>query len=426
MLHRLLMETQPARWLSVTLLSAYCLFSTTHVSAQVYKWTDAQGKVHYSDKKIADSAQAQEINLGTMPSVKAVDSLAAKRYQNTRPSLYLLRTEMALEQLTNLRTPTKFAYFYFGGDCVSPTGVSYSEYIKRYKNSLPDADDLYRDEGRVFDKYNIRTQNALYALDNPKRALDEEGNPPLKLHVDITDMRINACTQRLQKATVSGNLDKISGYNFEKANVWLQLHISISNASNDVVLLNAITEGSADEIEGYQGHVARLITAAYEQAISNLIANPGFVELLTPKSKIQVVQIPQEKVPTPTEENGLMNRLADKFQFTAVKKSRLAEALSLVNPVRMSIVQYYAETGKWPNSFSDIDLSSSELHQKNLIDSAELRLGGVLHLRLAKSTFGENEVLQLIPKPIMNGQSINWECRTSLDKALWVGDCQGQ
>ncbi len=426
MQHRFLTESQLVRWLSFILLAAYCLLTTAPICAQVYKWTDEEGKVHYSDKKIADSAQAQDLNLGTMPSLKAVDSLSVKRYQNTRPSLYLLRNEIALEKLTSLRTPAKFAYFYFGGDCVSPTGVSYSEYIKRYKNSLPDTDDLYRDEGRIFDKYNIRSQSAQYALDNPERVLDEEGNPPLKMQVEITDMRINTCTQQLQKATLSGNLDKISAYNFEKANVWLELHTSIINTSNDVVMLQATTEGSADKIEGYQGNVAKLVTAAYEQAISNLIAHPDFIEILTPKTKISVTQIPQESPPAPTEESGLLNRLADKIHFSSIKKSKVAEALSLVSPVRFSIAQYYAETGNWPNSFSDINLNSSELQQKGLIDSAELRLGGVLHLRLARSTFGENEILQLIPKSIMNGQSIDWECRTSLDKALWVGDCQGQ
>ena len=56
-------------------------------------------------KKITDSAQAQDLNLGTMPSAKAAASLVAERYQNTRPSLYLLRSELALEQLTSLRFP---------------------------------------------------------------------------------------------------------------------------------------------------------------------------------------------------------------------------------------------------------------------------------------------------------------------------------
>jgi len=407
------------------LLSIFGLLFATPVYAEIYKWTDAQGKVHYSDKKIADSAQAQDLNLGTMPVAKAVDTLAAKRFQNTRPSLYLLRNELALEQLAVLRAPANFAYFYFGGDCVSPTAVSYVEYIKRYKKSLPESDDLYRDEGRIFDQYNFRTQNALYAMENPKQSLDEEGNPPLKLQVDVIDMRINACTQRLQKATMSGDLDKISGYSFDKANVWLQLHITISDFSNNVVLLNTITEGSADEVDGYQGNISRLTTAAYEQAITNLIANQKFTELLTPKSKIQKISIPEPKAPAPAESGGLMNRLADKFQSNSVKKSRVAQALSLVSPIRISIVQYYADTGKWPNNFSDINLNSSELQQKDLIDGAELRLGGVLHLRLAVSSFGENEVLQLVPKPIMGGQSINWECRTSLDKAFWVGDCMG-
>lgn len=401
------------------------LFFTAPSNAEIYKWTDAQGKVHYSDRKIANTAQKQHLNIGTMPDAKAVDTLAAQRYQNTRPSLYLLRSKLALEQLAALRSPANFAYFYFGGDCVSPTTVSYGEYLKRYKKSLPDSDDLFRTEGRLFDQYNFRTQNAQYALDNPDRSLDEEGNPPLKLHIDIIDMRINACTQRLQKATISGNLDQISGYHFEKANVWLQLRIGISNSNNEMLLLNTITEGAANELDGYQGNISKLMTAAYEQAITNLIANSEFVELLTPKSKIQKIKTPEPDAPEPTDSSGLLNRLADKLQFTAVKKSRAAQALALVNPVRINIVQYYAETGKWPSSFSDIDLNSSDLRQKDLIDSAELRLGGVLHLRLAKSTFGENEVIQLIPKPIMNGQSMNWECRTSLDKAVWVGDCQG-
>lgn len=405
------------------LFSAFGLLFTTPIFAEIYKWTDAQGKVHYSDKKIADSAQAQNLNLGTMPNAKPVDTLLAKRYNNTRPSLYLLRNELALEQLASLRSPDNFAYFYFGGDCVSPTVVSYVEYIKRYKKSLPESDDLYRDEGRIFEQYNFRTQNA---LNNPTRSLDEEGNPPLKLQVEIIDMRINACTQRLQKATISGNLDEISGYNFEKANVWLQTRITISNSTDDVVLLNTITEGSANEVEGYQGNISRLTTAAYEQAINNLIANQKFAELLTPKSKIQKINIPESQPTAPAESSGLLSRLTEKLQLNSVKKSRVAEALSLVSPVRISIVQYYADTGKWPDSFADINLNASELQQQNLIDSAELRLGGVLHIRLANSTFGENEVLQLIPKPIMSGQSIDWECRTSLDKAFWVGDCQGQ
>ncbi|WP_331345774.1 DUF4124 domain-containing protein [Cellvibrio sp. UBA7661] len=402
---------------------SFYLASTAH--AEIYKYTDAQGKVHYSDKKIADSAQAQNLNLGTMPQAKAVESLPAKRYQNTRPSLYLLRSELALDQLAALRSPANFAYFYFGGDCVSPTAVNYGEYIKRYKNSLPESDDLYRDEGRVFDTYKFRSQRATYALDNPQRVMDEEGNPPLKLNVDITDMRINACTQRLEKASISGNLDKISGYHFDKANVWLQLRITITHSRDDVVLLNTIAEGSANEIDGYPGNISRLTTAAYEQAITNLIANPTFVELLTPKSKIKTVTIAQQETPSPSDSGGMLSRLADKLQFNAVNKAKLAEAMSLVSPVRISIVQYYAETGKWPSSFSDIDLSSGDLIQKDLIEQAELRLGGVLHLRLDRSTFGENEVLQLVPKPIMNGQSIDWECRTSLDKAHWVGDCQG-
>jgi hypothetical protein len=80
------------------ILSTTGLFVTVQSHAEIYKWTDAQGKVHYSDKKIADSAQAQDLNLGTMPDAKSVASGTAIRYQNTRPSLYILRGEIAFDQ----------------------------------------------------------------------------------------------------------------------------------------------------------------------------------------------------------------------------------------------------------------------------------------------------------------------------------------
>lgn len=407
------------------LASILGLLVATSTQAEIYKWTDAQGKVHYSDKKIADTAQAQSIDLGTMPEAKPVKALTATSFQHSRPTLYLLRQDINFHTLTTLRNPDKFAYIYFGGDCVSPTTVSYDEYLKRFKSSLPKSSDIFLSESQVLGKYNVRSQHLQYSLNNPKRALDEQGNPPLKLSIDILDMRINACVQRLNKSAVSGNLDKITTSSFDKANVWLKLRITLSNFTDDVVLFNTITEGAINELDAYPGHIYRLTSAAYEQAVTNLIANPKFAELLLPKPKEQKINIVEHHSSSELEEGGLLNRLAEKFQFNAVKKSKLAQAMSLVSPVRMNIVQYYADTGKWPNSFADINLNSSDLQQKDLIDSAELRLGGVLHLRLAKSTFGDNEVLQLIPKSIMGGQTINWECRTSLDKALWVGDCMG-
>lgn len=399
------------------------LLFTSSASAQIYKWTDAQGKVHYSDKKIADTAQAQDINLGTMPAAKAVVELEPQRYQNSRPSLYLLRAEHAMDKL-NLGSSANFAYFYFGGDCVSPTAVSYGEYIKRYKHNLPKSDDIFLYEGQVFNRYRIRTQGVAYAMDNPRSVVDADGNKPLKLQLEVVNMRINACLKNLQKSTISGNLDKVTGYGFDKANVWMQMRATITN-NNDIVLLNTLIEGASNEVPGFTGNIPRLTLSAYQQAITNLIANPTFMDLITPKSKIQKIEISESKTATPEETGSVLSRLANTYQFNSTTKAKLAQVMSLVNPARYSIVTYYADVGKWPSTLADIDLSSSDFTQKDLVESAELRLGGVLHLRLARSTFGENEVLQLIPKTAMNGQSIEWECRTSLDKSLWVGDCQG-
>ncbi len=44
-----------------TLITAFIFFVTSLASAEVYKWIDADGKIHYSDKKINKSAEKVDI-----------------------------------------------------------------------------------------------------------------------------------------------------------------------------------------------------------------------------------------------------------------------------------------------------------------------------------------------------------------------------
>ncbi|HEY8941763.1 MAG TPA: DUF4124 domain-containing protein [Cellvibrio sp.] len=416
----------PSRIQLTRLLISFSLLALAgHSNGEVYKWTDAQGKVHYSDKKIAESAQAQDLNLGTMPPAKPVTKLTPRSYESAQPPLYLLTNEPSFEQATALSAKSNFAFFYFGGDCVSPTSLGYNEYLKRYKESLPEPYELYRSLGETLRKYNYRNLGS----HQKKQAADEDGNPPLALHLEIADMRINACAPRLTKPGISGSMDNFKSREFEKSNVWIQLRWTISRSTDDVVLLNTTSEGSVNNIDGQPQSIRLQAFKAYEQAIANFIAKPELLELVAPKPKVRTIKVdkqpPVSSAPS-AESGGLLSQVANKLQFSAVKKANAAKALSLVNPLRIMIAQYYAENGQWPARFADLDLNPADLREKDVIDDVELRLGGVLHVRLAHSTFGENEIMQLIPRETMGGQSLAWDCRTSLDKNYWVGGCQGQ
>lgn len=424
MLHRLLMETQPARWLSVTLLSAYCLFSTTHVSAQVYKWTDAQGKVHYSDKKVALSAQTQDLNLGTMPSAKAVAELTPQIYSGTAPALYFLLNEPKIEDSRTILTRPKFAYFYFGGDCVSPTTTTYNEFVTRYRYVTPKAYELFAEVGALLRKYHYRSFNNRHIA----HKIDEHGNTPLQLTIAIEDMRINACATNLDVPATAGILDNFRVSSFDKTNVWFQLRWTISTLDDEVILHTGVAEGAANEIDGRTGDIRLMAFAAFKKAVTNMMAAPEFMHFATPGPKAKKPAL-METISTPTpreeEEQSLLGNIAQQFQFNAIKKSNAAKALTLVNPLRIMIAQYYADTGEWPPSFAAMNIDPKELREPKSISEVELRLGGVLHIRLAESAFGENEIMQLIPREAMGGTSMEWTCRTSLDKAYWVGDCTG-
>lgn len=423
MLHRLLMQTQLPRWFGFALLSAYCVFTTAHVSAQVYKWTDAQGKVHYSDKKIADSAQAQDLNLGTMPSAKAVETLAPKHYSGTVPALYFLLNEPNIEDSRTILTRPKFAYFYFGGDCVSPTTSTYNEFITRYRHVIPKAYELFAEVGALLRKYHYRSFNNRHIA----HKIDEHGNTPLQLTIAIEDMRINACAPNLRDPTEAGTLDNFNVNAFDKVNAWFQIRWTISTLDNELILHTGTAEGAADDIEGLTSNIKLLAIAAFKQAVTNMMAAPEFMHFATPGPKAKK-PAPMETANTPTpseEEPGLLGNIAEKFQLSSIKKSNAAKALTMVNPLRIMITQYYAETGEWPPSFAAMNIDPKELREPKVISEVELRLGGVLHIRLAASAFGENEIMQLIPREAMGGSSMEWTCRTSLDKAYWVGDCTG-
>ena len=388
--------------------------------AQIYKWTDENGKVHYSDKKVDATAQAQNVDLGTMPAVRSVTRLTPQTYTGASPARFLLLHEPNLLESAALLPMNKVASMYFGGDCVSPTALGFGEFVQRYRDHLPRPHDLYRELVDNIRRYSYRTQN--YSTRVSERDLNAA--PPVHLRVEFVDLKINACAPQLRKGVEAASLNNFSFHAYSKANAWLQLRWTLTDMRDEITLFTTTTEGAADQVDGRDANIYKVFMAAYVQAISHFVASPKLPELLTP-APVAAANVPAPAPASPTESPSLLSGLRDRLMGNSVKKSKVANALSLVSPLRMPIVEHYLSENEWPASFAQLNIDPVQLREPGAIDSVELRLGGVLHVNLAASEFGAGQYLQLIPRETMSGTQMSWDCRTNLEKAYWVGDCVG-
>ncbi len=389
--------------------------------AAIYKWTDAQGKVHYSDQKVDEKASEQKVSVGSMPSAQSVVLAQPIKFSAAKPSRWLavMKPELSVAE-SDAQSGKQFS-FYFGGDCVSPTSLSLDAFKKRNPRYLMDATDMQEEIIRQLDSYNYR--NLHFKSDAPMRDLDN--NEGYILQVSILDFKVNACVRKLRTPQDSGLLDQFSISSFDKTNAWIKLRWTMKSSAGEKIIATNTSEGALNNIDGTDSPIAGMLKAVYKNSITNMIADPQFTSAMMPSQpSIAGAAAALGRTPKPEvkpESTGL-SALPSKIQNTYVTRANFAKAVTLVNPLRISISSYYAEHGEWPTNFSDIDIDSSTLSEPGVVDSVSLRLGGVLHVKLSADAFGAGHYFQMIPDT-KRSTMIDWACKTTLDKSLWVGSC---
>ena len=138
------------------------------------------------------------------------------------------------------------------------------------------------------------------------------------------------------------------------------------------------------------------------------------------EKSIAIAQPESEPLP---QLSGL-TELPKKMYDTSIARAKFSEALIRVNPLRTLISSYYSDQNKWPNHFSDIDIDGDTLKHPKLIEKVGIELGGSLHVDLSPEIFGEDQYFELTPDTT-NPTLIDWVCKTTLSKPMWVGNCEG-
>ncbi len=276
---------------------AFCLSQHT-AHAEIYKWVDKNGKVHFSDRKPVDqhkkSYDIKEVepesvvSSSTHTSVQYVETATPKPYEGNMPSKRVLLEYVSM-RLTGhdlsqnpvvgkaYRLTNSTAYVRRPRSRRRRNSVSYG--VQTPQHCRADGD-LYLHNAKyiakstlfkqyfysVFDKYGYAT-----AVDTQKRFSRQEAvSPDLSVGATVVDVSLQHCgpSNTLRAITKNATYVKVKWEVFD-------------NLQRQVVY-SAVTEGSHDAFhdDGIQQGATKSLAKAFTGAVTNLLATPAFVTLL--------------------------------------------------------------------------------------------------------------------------------------------------
>ncbi len=133
---------------------------------------------------------------------------------------------------------------------------------------------------------------------------------------------------------------------------------------------------------------------------------------LKPTSQVPTAQAqPQAFMP-------VANTTADYSGY--LRTAQLTEVYSLLQPLKMTMLEYYIMNGAWPSSLSDIRLKPEEMTDGQYLDKVRLGKNGQIIAYLS-GIFGKNKMLSLAPRSIMGGMQTRWDCSTNVNMKGMMG-----
>lgn len=97
-----------------------------------------------------------------------------------------------------------------------------------------------------------------------------------------------------------------------------------------------------------------------------------------------------------------------------LRTAQLSQVYALLQPVKITMTEYYMMHGKWPSRLEDIKLKPEEMTDGQYLEKVRLGDNGQI-LAYLSDTFGKDKRLSLTPKSIMGGMQTRWDCTTNLN-----------
>lgn len=222
------------------------LFITPPVNADLFKWVDEDGKIHYSDSAPGDQVKADIIPLEkeSGPQSEFFQQSSAKKaiirpYEKTARKLHLLDTLYMWKRESEIETTSKIGAYHAGKGCTSRGAMTMPDVFIHQKNLFPRESDLVNRIRKVVNGLDYDSERTKkYDL---IRRLKKSGG--LSLHSEVIEMDFNTCAPNLRKSERLGPITEVSTGRFRKHRIKLKILWTLKSNRDQNIVYETITEG---------------------------------------------------------------------------------------------------------------------------------------------------------------------------------------
>lgn len=394
------------------LLIALAVISTNG-QAQLYKWVDENGEVHFSDKAPDDEATSTVVpettgNRVQYPgSEKATANPVIRPYDRNVHRLHLTDTRYIWKNRSRAGNSEKIGIYHVGRACTTRGAIRAPDVFLRHKSLLPNEPELTYHIMRTIKGLDYEAERSVRT--RLQSRLQQTGG--LSLHAEITAMDFKACAASVSESYRLKPVETIPPGRFTKNRVSLQVRWQLRDSRDTEVLFETTTSG---EYDGWKQSKApgQSIGSALESAVLALFSEQAFIDRLIDGKSAAPAQPGSTGNPVEPAANAFMMR------------AQATKALTEISPVRVHSIQYFMAQGKWPDDLSVLGLSQSMFDASDTIDYVGIDSDGSIVAEL-KALFGPGKTLTLQPQDD-GSPAIRWRCISNLEQAQLPHNCRRQ
>ncbi len=394
------------------LFCCYCLL-VMPARAELYQWRDANGTIHYSDKKPASNYNTLDYDSRFGLPTLSVEPVTAPPWRGSKSLQQVLVMPLGYAGFEQNRAHSSIGAFYFGPDCVSPTAMQWRQLQTDFPQAIPSDKTLQ-------DRISSTLRESGYLVN---RGYAKGGKPgyvkqtAYELYGNLIDLDLHTCaasqlrTSKRRKAQQSQSL-KNQYFNKTRSRVKIQWLLKAHDSGK--VVFTAISDGAAGARDNTDLNMRMAFLTAVQDAARRLTANHELLEILqapegtpAPVHKRTVTRAPQAE----PRFWDTLSSIREKYSESYRTRAKFAEVMSRFSGIKIHLAQYYMQNGSWPASFNEIGVQAIDFTEAGIIDEIKLGRKGEVELDVS-SGFGIGAFVLITPKP--NSAMINWECKMSM------------
>lgn len=398
--------------LTALILACACLLSW-EVRAELYRWTDANGQIHFSDKKPASEFNILDYKSQFGLPDLTLEAVTALPYRGEKSLRQVLVLPLNVAGMAAIKLRSNIGAFYFGPDCVSPTAMRWQQLKTDFPRAVPRDHALQdgvastlRKQGYLVKRGHVRGGEPAYVQ-----------HDAYELYANLIDLELHTCAAaqtRKSRRRIMAPPQPLQSMYFNKSHCRVRIQWLLKERKSGKVAFTAISDGAAQPAANVDMNMHSAFLQAVKDAARRMTANDRLLEVLQQTSPPPAQAKKTVAAPPSHTAPQLQDRLSGiraKFSGHYRTKARFAEVLAIFAGIKTYLMQHYMEHGKWPASFNELGVRVDDFTETGAIDQIKLGREGAVELDVS-SSFGSGAFVLMTPRP--NSVMIDWECRMSM------------